>query len=171
MSHKTLVNGTVYEVDGGKTLIDGVAYSIKNGKTLVGGTVYEVGFDNGMRKITVTRDYDGTSYGSTGAVRISLDETSEDIYFRDNGACDGLPYSTWTSPATIEVPVGTPFYCFAEYEGCAFEVILNGSVVSSKKDWFDYGWYTVTKNVTIAMTKGYSDTYGCPLYTITITEE
>lgn len=44
MSHKTLVNGTVYEVDGGKTLIDGVAYSIDKGKTLVGGTAYDIGF-------------------------------------------------------------------------------------------------------------------------------
>ena len=44
MSHKTLVNGTVYEVDGGKTLIDGVAYSIDKGKTFVGGTAYDIGF-------------------------------------------------------------------------------------------------------------------------------
>lgn len=44
MSHKTLVNGTVYEVDGGKTLIDGVAYSIDKGKTLVGGTAYDIRF-------------------------------------------------------------------------------------------------------------------------------
>ena len=44
MSHKTMIDGTAYEISGGKTLIDGTSYSIKNGKTLVGGTAYEVGF-------------------------------------------------------------------------------------------------------------------------------
>lgn len=151
MSHKTLVNGTVYEVDGGKTLIDGVAYSIDKGKTLVGGTAYEVGFDNGMRKITVTRDYDG---GGSPFIRIAANEMlSNDIYFRANGRCDGLAYSTWTSPATIEVPVGTQFHYSGEVDGAVFEVVLNGSVVSSKNDWIDYGWYTVTKNMTFAMTR------------------
>lgn len=53
MSHKTLVNGTVYEVGGGKTLIDGVAYSIDKGKTLVGGTAYEVGFAKPMISFTI----------------------------------------------------------------------------------------------------------------------
>ena len=53
MSHKTMVNGTVYEIDGGKTLIDGVAYSIDKGKTLVGGTAYEVGFAQPVATITL----------------------------------------------------------------------------------------------------------------------
>lgn len=44
MAHKTLVNGTAYEISGGKTLVNGTAYSIDKGKTLVGGTAYEVGF-------------------------------------------------------------------------------------------------------------------------------
>lgn len=145
MSHKTLVNGTVYEVGGGKTLIDGVAYSIDKGKTLVGGTAYEVGFDDGMRKITVTRDYTG---GGSPFIRIA-----EYITFRANGYCDGLAYSTWTSPATIEVPVGTQFFYSGEVDGAVFEVVLNGSVVSSKNDWIDYGWYTVTENMTFAMTR------------------
>ena len=44
MAHKTLIDGTAYEISGGKTLIDGTAYGISGGKTLIGGTVYEVGF-------------------------------------------------------------------------------------------------------------------------------
>lgn len=43
MAHKTRINGTNYEIIGGKTLVGGTAYGIKNGKTLVGGTAYEVG--------------------------------------------------------------------------------------------------------------------------------
>lgn len=44
MAHKTLVNGTSYEISGGKTLVNGTAYSISGGKTLVGGTAYGIGF-------------------------------------------------------------------------------------------------------------------------------
>lgn len=44
MTHRTLIGGTAYEIDGGRTLIGGTAYEIDKGKTLVGGTAYEVGF-------------------------------------------------------------------------------------------------------------------------------
>ncbi len=43
-THKTLVNGTAYEVKGGKCLVNGVAYSIKKGRTLIGGTGYDIAF-------------------------------------------------------------------------------------------------------------------------------
>ena len=44
MAHKTLVNGTAYEITGGVTLVAGVSYSIKNGKALIGGTAYDISF-------------------------------------------------------------------------------------------------------------------------------
>lgn len=44
MSHKTLVNGTAYEVNGGKCLINGTSYDIKKGRTLIGGTGYDITF-------------------------------------------------------------------------------------------------------------------------------
>ena len=44
MSHKTLVNGTVYEVNGEKCLVNGTAYSIKKGRTLINGTGYDITF-------------------------------------------------------------------------------------------------------------------------------
>lgn len=43
-THKTLVNGTVYEVKGGKCLVNGTVYSIKKGRTLIGGTGYDITF-------------------------------------------------------------------------------------------------------------------------------
>lgn len=43
-THKTLVNGTVYEVKGGKCLVNGTVYSIKKGRTLIGGTGYDISF-------------------------------------------------------------------------------------------------------------------------------
>lgn len=44
MTHKTLVDGTSFEVSAGKTLVDGTAFDIGGGKALVDGTGYEVGF-------------------------------------------------------------------------------------------------------------------------------
>lgn len=44
MAHKTLVNGTAYEVKGGKCLVNGTSYDIKKGRTLIGGTGYDITF-------------------------------------------------------------------------------------------------------------------------------
>ena len=44
-THKTLVNGTVYEVKGGKCLVNGTVYSIKKGRTLINGTGYDINFE------------------------------------------------------------------------------------------------------------------------------
>lgn len=48
MAHKTLVNGTSYEVKGGKCLVNGTAYSIKKGRTLINGTGYDIPFSSGI---------------------------------------------------------------------------------------------------------------------------
>lgn len=47
MSHKTLVNGTIYDAKGGKCLVNGTVYSILKGRTLIGGTGYDIKFQNG----------------------------------------------------------------------------------------------------------------------------
>ena len=47
MAHKTLVNGTAYEVKGGKCLVNGTAYSIKKGRTLINGTGEDIVFSSG----------------------------------------------------------------------------------------------------------------------------
>ena len=43
-THKTIINGTAYEVTGGKCLVNGTAYDIKKGRTLIGGTGYDITF-------------------------------------------------------------------------------------------------------------------------------
>lgn len=48
MAHKTLIDGTAYEVKGGRTLINGTGYSIKGGRTLVDGTGYDISFLSGI---------------------------------------------------------------------------------------------------------------------------
>lgn len=43
-THKTIINGTAYEVKGGKCLVNGTVYSIKKGRTLINGTGYDITF-------------------------------------------------------------------------------------------------------------------------------
>lgn len=49
-AHKTLVDGTAYEVKGGKCLVNGTVYSIKKGRTLIGGTGYDIAFEETIGK-------------------------------------------------------------------------------------------------------------------------
>ena len=39
-----MIDGTAYDISGGKTLVNGTAYSVKNGKVLIGGTAYDISF-------------------------------------------------------------------------------------------------------------------------------
>lgn len=49
-THKTLINGTAYDVTGGKCLVNGTVYSIKKGRTLIGGTGYDIAFEETIGK-------------------------------------------------------------------------------------------------------------------------
>lgn len=44
-THRTLINGTAYEVTGGKCLVNGTVYNIKKGRTLINGTGYDINFE------------------------------------------------------------------------------------------------------------------------------
>ena len=44
MAHKTLINGTSYDIKSGRTLVGGIGYDIKKGRTLIGGTGYDIKF-------------------------------------------------------------------------------------------------------------------------------
>ena len=48
MSHKTLIDGTAYNIKGGRDLIGGTGYSKKNGKVLIYGTAYDIPFSSGI---------------------------------------------------------------------------------------------------------------------------
>lgn len=64
MAHKTLVNGTAYEVNGGKCLVNGTSYDIKKGRTLIGGTGYDITFAPPLMLVKgdlITMNLDGTS--------------------------------------------------------------------------------------------------------------
>ena len=44
MAHKTLINGTAYNINGGLSMVEGTSYSVKNGKVLIDGTEYDINF-------------------------------------------------------------------------------------------------------------------------------
>lgn len=50
MAHKTRVNGTDYEAQGGKCLVNGTSYDIKKGRTLIDGTGYDIAFEETIGK-------------------------------------------------------------------------------------------------------------------------
>lgn len=59
---KLKVNGTVYEVKGGKCLVNGTVYSIKKGRTLIAGAGYDITFGPVMpvKGDLITMNLDGT---------------------------------------------------------------------------------------------------------------
>lgn len=63
--HKTLIDGTGYEIKSGRVLIAGTGYDIKKGRTLIGGTGYDIKFGVPVGELVV-----GTSvYMNVGGVR------------------------------------------------------------------------------------------------------
>lgn len=44
-AHKTIINGTAYEVKGGKCMVNGTVYNILKGRTLINGTGYDINFE------------------------------------------------------------------------------------------------------------------------------
>ena len=132
MAHKVLVDGTAYEISGGRTLVNGTGYSIDKGKTLVGGTVYEVGFAPSEVTVTITK----TSAGSNCGVTI-----------------DGITYGGKgsTVSTTLAVPIGTVIYCtaFINDNDTQGYVSVNGIQVASG-GVRNYA-YTVKENISISM--------------------
>ena len=67
MAHKAIINGTAYDVKGGKCLVNGTSYDIKKGRTLIGGTGYDITFKQPVHIYGV--EWDWTSSGATRGVR------------------------------------------------------------------------------------------------------
>ena len=150
MAHKTLIDGTAYEIDGGKTLIGGTAYSIDKGKTLVGGTAYEVGF---VTDPVITIIYEPGTYYAFGETNyrcgnLEIGDTTYASYFFESNAIDQY---------TLTLPVGTIIGCVtrASGNGYAGEVRINGETVFS--GGYNTYEYTVTTNATIVLTSTTKD--------------
>ena len=69
-SHKTLIDGTWYDLKAGKCLVGGTAYSVKNGRVLVNSTGYNIPFSKDITLNTIT----------TGAI-LYLNESGNPVPF------------------------------------------------------------------------------------------
>ena len=67
-THKTLINGTAYEVKGGKCLVNGTVYNILKGRTLIGGTGYDITFPSAGTKLSAL-DVGQSVFTNVGGVK------------------------------------------------------------------------------------------------------
>lgn len=134
MSHKTLVNGTVREVKGGKCLVNGTVYSIKKGRTLVNGTGYDITLEPIIHIYGV--EWDWTSSGLTKGVR-----TDDAAGFND------------PSPAVSNGAGSSPFDTLYPWSGMVRETRAGGVEVKEPKYWFK--WTKTGKKLKLQIADGY----------------
>lgn len=144
MAHKTLVNGTSYEISGGKTLVNGTAYSISGGKTLVGGTAYEIGFGKSIGDLAVGSSvYMNVNGVSTEFLVVHQGLPDATLY---DASCDG----TWLLMKDIyEMGVGN-MAGNAQYAHSSNHTAMNNTVLGL----FDENIQSVIKQVKIPYVNG-----------------
>lgn len=116
MAHKTRVNGTVYEVIGGKCLVNGTSYDIKKGRTLIGGTGYDITFAPSMpvKGDLITMNLDGT------------ERQYRVLSVNGNVAKVMAMYDTLTGTWDAKYPTTTMgTLSVAKYEGSTLDTYLN----------------------------------------------
>lgn len=149
MSHRAMIDGTAYEVTGGKTMVDGTVYSITGGKTMVDGTVY--GIDFGSAEIPVSFDGTHTIYGDgkrgwieiTGKGTLTVTGTiTADIYLLGKGGTGArvnskyVKYSTdktYTTTSGTGGDGGKYLEVYGQTLSGTYEASLNASDGSSSK--------------------------------------
>lgn len=114
-THKTLVNGTAYEVKGGKCLVNGVAYSIKKGRTLIGGTGYDITFEEAIGKTWVLNE---TSIKSL---------TSEPTYYYANFTSNGEKFKAFN----VDIMAGAVILSY---------LFLNQDASHTQQNVYYYSW-------------------------------
>lgn len=138
MAHKTRVNGTNYEITGGKTMVGGTAYKVTGGKTLVGGTAYKISFLPAV----------GTALSSC---------TPEEIHAI---AQSGLASSYWsvgdTVPITLNGTVGALTFSNETYYAFIIGFDHNSSIEGNHTIHFQFG--KTSDGTDIAFEKNYSST-------------
>jgi hypothetical protein len=160
MAHFTKIDGTIYEIIGGKTMINGTGYNIRNGKTLVDGTGYDIPFGANVR-------FYG-EYGTSGVENaewrwIEIDGVKQNFEISE-------PYSQYENygriaEKTMLLPIGTVITC------CAQRIRANGTTtlvqLELNGEHYELGKYdpgvrydyVVTKDVDIGLYPTYLGNY------------
>ena len=141
MAHKVCIDGTAYEIDGGKAMVDGAVYEIDHGVANVDGTAYEVGF---AEMVTVKLKATGISNGYAWTI------------------IDGVRYE---GTEEVAVPIGTVITCYAKCDdmvslwNAPCYIYVNGTRVAETDDGTISHALTVNTDITIKMMtgEGYDD--------------
>lgn len=122
--HKTMIDGTGYEIKSGRVLIAGTGYDIKKGRTLIDGTGYDIKFGVSVGELAV-----GTSvYMNVGGVRkefIIVQQGNPDTTKYD-ASCDG----TWVTQKQF-VHIGIWSSQYNIYEDSTIHNYLNSTYLTS----------------------------------------
>lgn len=154
MAHKTLVNGTAYEISGGRTLVNGTGYSIAKGRTLVNGTGYDVTFVE-MVKVTVKTVFEGMS-GDTASITVISPEPFTPDPSNQNNTITSWTVAVYDEPnCTIEIPVGSTIECTVSRDkgNADSHISVNGTRVLTGEGTYIY---TVIGDATITITEKYT---------------
>ena len=132
MAHKTRVNGTVYDMKGGKCLVNGTSYDIKKGRTLIGGTGEDILF------VAVVHIY-GIEWDGTSTTKWS--RTDDAVGFAN------------PSPAVNNGSGSSPFDNLMPWSGMVKETRSGGVEVKEPKYWFK--WTKTGKKLKLQIADGY----------------
>ena len=137
MAHKTLIEGTTYDIKGGKTLIDGTAYSVKGGKTLIDGTIHSINFGVEWKKYNCNANtYTSTQYYTSSQY---VGNTGNLIYNSTSEWPTMYKYYAWSSSTgyygTNGITQATPGYIVGS-SGSYQVVYLLKSRSSSNSKWY-----------------------------------
>ena len=129
MAHKTMINGTAYDISGGADLIAGTKYQIGGGKTRIAGTGYDISFAPGLFTVEVTGGkIDGTYYH---------------MYL----VYGGVKYAA----ESVEIPAGSTVTIKMESTVATYtcKIYLNGSLIKTGSKTLTYN-FPVTRNYRVA---------------------
>lgn len=123
MAHRTLINGTGYDISGGRDLIGGTGYAKKKGRVLVNGTGYDIPFSSGIPLSTVAlgdilmlnengspvpfyvckHDYESGLNGAGRTLLVRKDCYDERNFSSNNDAFSGSSMDTWLNNTWLKL--------------------------------------------------------------------
>lgn len=125
-THKTLVNGTAYEIKGGKCLVNGTVYNILKGRTLIGGTGYDITFEEAI--------------GKTWVINEKPDIPGSLVSWNADFICEAISSTQECYVITMGYYPNAGLYAI----GYGRRVIGSTDVYYSTKGWLNNGYRTIT---------------------------
>lgn len=127
--HKTLIDGTGYEIKSGRVLIAVTGYGVKKGRTLIGGTGYDIKFGVPVGELTV-----GTSvYMNVNGVRtefIVVHQGNPDSkWYTAGGNGTWVLIKQVSKRLTADLP--SDGWTIGDYQGSFLDTYANGEFLTS----------------------------------------